>query len=66
MVRTRTLAFTFDATGAVEIDADGFCGRGCTQASEVYEQAMGLTGVVRREKPEMRQAVTERRKEVAR
>lgn len=51
---TKKLIVTAKPTGAVSIEAEGFHGVGCTQASAFLEQALG-TVTSRTEKPELHQ-----------
>lgn len=49
----RTITFTFHDDGACEIEAEGFRGQGCRQATRPYEEGLGLEGVTVEEKPEI-------------
>lgn len=54
----KKLIVTAKPTGQTTIEAEGFHGQGCTQASAFLEQALG-TVQSRTEKPEMHQIATE-------
>jgi hypothetical protein len=51
----KTIEITIAADGTPSIEAVGFLGTGCKQATAPYEDAMG-TVVDRKDKPEMRQS----------
>ncbi len=55
---TKKLIVTATPTGAVTIEAEGFHGQGCTQASAFLEKALG-TVTSRTDKPEMHQIAPE-------
>ncbi len=47
----KKIVFTFKADGRVDIDAQGFHGKGCADASAPFEKVLGVEGE-RVKKPE--------------
>ena len=55
-ISTKYLEFVIDEHGEVSVEAHGFIGRACMQASQDYEKALGLVGN-RKEKQEIKQQI---------
>jgi hypothetical protein len=55
---SKDLVLEFLPDGRVTIDAVGFKGKGCREASADYEAALGTTDVQRTTKPEAHQTET--------
>lgn len=49
---------TIGLDGKVEVSAEGFKGKGCTEATKFIEQALGMDGKGRKFKPEYNQSET--------
>lgn len=55
----KTLTATIDpTTGEVELDLDGYKGKGCHAIQEVFTKALGGKVIAEEKKPEFNQVVT--------
>lgn len=52
----KKIVFTIDETGAVSIDAQGYTGTSCKDATKAFEEALGAADAAanRHDKPEMK------------
>ena len=54
----KSIIVTIGTDGTVEVEADGFRGKGCTAATKFIEEALGMDGKGRKFKPEYSQSET--------
>lgn len=55
----KQVTIKFDAVGNTQIEADGFVGNTCEDATKVFEDAFGGVEQGREQKPEYHQPVTD-------